>query len=212
MAVADTPRIERFTLVDATLDRTIRSLADGDTLDLATFQDRTLTIEAYTQPRRVSKVVFSLQGPIVYTNTERSRPYALFGSKTRNNGSCDYIGLRWNTGRYTLQATAHDAAIVGDTQTITFTVVDSREPPTRVITPQLRVYPVPTTGPVTLSYEGFSEETTLMLVDHQGSLLLQRPLGRQSTEQLAVDTYGRGLYYLKIVSEQGVLLRKLVVE
>lgn len=77
---------------------------------------------------------------------------------------------------------------------------------------RLVIYPVPTSGVVNINHEGAIEGARMMLQDDRGNVLLSRIFSRQSVEQLDLSSYKKGTYYLKVISQQAVQVKRIVVE
>ena len=52
----------------------------------------------------------------------------------------------------------------------------------------------------------------MILLDFNGNVLLHRPLSPQPVEQLDVSAFRKGIYYLKVVSPEGMQIIRVVVE
>ncbi|GAB2868399.1 hypothetical protein GCM10027044_32670 [Hymenobacter ruber] len=116
-----------FTLVNADTDTDIRPLTNGITLNLATLPTQNLNVRANTSPANVDQVMFSLDGPTSWGQTELVAPYALFG----DNAAGDYFGHTLAPGRYTsLSARPFSASgCAGTPLEITFTVINEPTTP-----------------------------------------------------------------------------------
>lgn len=113
-----------LTLVNATTDADLQTLANGAVIDLATIAGKAINIRANTNPVKIGSVKFSLTGKQVRNQTENILPYALFGD---NNGN--YNNWMPSVGGYTLTATPYTGANgtgkSGASLTLSFTVVDN---------------------------------------------------------------------------------------
>lgn len=94
--------ISDFTLVNASTNKDIQELKDGDVLDLTKLPRASLNIRANTTPANVGSVVFELQGTRKYKHTEDGAPFALF-----SNNKGNYFGSPLPEGDYTLTATPY---------------------------------------------------------------------------------------------------------
>ena len=90
--------VTRLTLIDASTDKAIRALSDGETIDLAKDGDR-LNVRADVAGE-VGSVRFAVDGKVV--RTESTAPFALAGDR---NG--DYAAWDIGPGRHTLTATPY---------------------------------------------------------------------------------------------------------
>ena len=52
----------------------------------------------------------------------------------------------------------------------------------------------------------------ILLLDFSGNVVLDRPLSKESIEQLDVKGLGKGIHYLKVVGPKGVEIIRLVIE
>ncbi len=125
--LAQSQKVESFTLVNADTDQDIGLLQNDAVLDFSKLPTRNLNIRANTNPSVVGSVVFTYDGT---KKTESSAPYALWG----DNGG-NYVAWTPNTGKHTLSATAYSGSngsgAQGGTLTVSFTVVEqgSDNPP-----------------------------------------------------------------------------------
>lgn len=209
--VIDDLAVQSFTLINANTDQAIRTLNDGDVIDLSVLSNPRLSIRANTAPVNVEHVTLDLDGPISYTQVEHFWPYALFGDVSKaGTNSRDYIGLSWLSGAYTIKATPLLNDKAGMPLMVSFTIIDGGTSPQ---TSRVEVYPVPTQGVLNISYEGGYKKTDLSLVDFYGNVLLTKPLSEQQTVvTLDLSSFKKGFYFLKIVSEEGVEVKRVIVE
>ncbi len=208
--VTDGFSISGFTLIDATLDQEISTLSDGDVIDLSLLKCDKLSVRGNTQPMHVDKVVFTLQGPIVYFWIERFYPYTLFGDLTSRNGSTDYAGLKLVPGNYTLTATPYSDGVWGASHTIAFVVKNGESLETGGL--RVEVFPNPAVGVINIIHRGKSDKAQMSLLDFNGKVLMRQPLSQQPVEQLDVSGFRKGTHYLKIVDPQGSQIIRLVIE
>lgn len=119
--------IDGFTLVNASDDKDIQVIMDGDVIDLSSFKNGKFNIRAnvpFSQTQ--GGVGMELSGPINFSQFEKVEPIALF---TDVGG--DYTGRGLPEGKYTLSATAYpfsssiNRGIGGETLTIDFEVVQN---------------------------------------------------------------------------------------
>jgi len=114
-----TQQVTSLTLYNADTKKSIQTLTNGSTLDLAVLPTKNLNIRANTSPTKVGSVVFSLSGTESNSVTESQGPYDLMG----DDGA-------WtpDAGSYTLKATPYTLGSGGGTagtaKTISFTVVN----------------------------------------------------------------------------------------
>ncbi len=124
--------VTHFTLINATTDQEIRTLANNEVINLATLPTTNLNIRANTNPTLIGSVRMVLSGQQSRTQTETGAPYALFGDSNGNFNN-------WTPalGNYTLQGTPYTGAsatgTAGPVLTVNFSVVNqsvSNQPPT----------------------------------------------------------------------------------
>jgi uncharacterized repeat protein (TIGR02543 family) len=115
--------VSSFTLMNADTDQDIQPLTSGATLNLATLPSRNLSVRANTNPAPVGSVVFRLDGPVAWDQTETTPPYALF-----SDGGGDYYSTTLRTGFYALRATPYTggggSGTAGTVLSINFTIID----------------------------------------------------------------------------------------
>ncbi|RAJ97401.1 putative secreted protein (Por secretion system target) [Larkinella arboricola] len=117
-----------FELINANTDQVIKTLSEGEVINLAQLPTSRLTIRANTTPANVGSVVFSLSGSMTYSKIETSAPYSLFGD---DNGNYDPWNLK--IGSYSLRATpylgAGGSGLMGTPMTLNFTLVNQTNQP-----------------------------------------------------------------------------------
>ncbi|OLY93477.1 hypothetical protein BUE76_17500 [Cnuella takakiae] len=91
--------IASFTLVDATSNKDIRTIKEGDIINIADVRGKSVNIRANTNGAPVGSVVMTLSGAQQKTQTESSAPFALFG-----NTNNDYWNWTPVAGQYSLYA------------------------------------------------------------------------------------------------------------
>lgn len=207
--VTDGSAVSGFTLIDATLDKSLGTLSEGDVIDLSLLKGHKLSVRADTQPMYLDKVVLALQGPIVFSGTELYFPYALFGDITAH-GRTDYTGAIMSPGTYTLTATPYAGGVRGAPKTITFKVISGGSNDTA--SRQVEVYPVPASKEINIRHSGEAEQYHMILLNVDGNVLLRRTLSQEPVEQLDVSSLRKGIHYLKIVGPEGTQVIRLVIE
>lgn len=127
---AQAQAVTSFTLVNAQTDTDIRTLANGETIDLSALQNGQLSIRANTDPATVGSVRFNtsfkirdvqqLEGETIEARMNRERrrdentfPYALFGATA--TAPYDYTGGELAGGEITVTATPFTATNAGGT-------------------------------------------------------------------------------------------------
>ncbi|RAJ91046.1 putative secreted protein (Por secretion system target) [Larkinella arboricola] len=115
--------VTSFELINTNTDQVIKTLSDGEVINLAQLPTSRLTIRANTTPANVGSVVFSLSGSMTYSKTETTAPYSLFGD---DNGNYDPWNLK--VGSYSLTATPYLGAggtgLMGTPMTLNFILVN----------------------------------------------------------------------------------------
>jgi N-acetylneuraminic acid mutarotase len=110
-----------FTLIDAQRDVGIRTIVNGDVIDLSELGTNQITIRANTEPSNVGSVVFGLDSTPRY-RVESGAPYAL----SSNSGS-NYEPWSYTLGQHTLMGTPYTLSsgngLPGTPLTVTFTIV-----------------------------------------------------------------------------------------
>jgi hypothetical protein len=113
--------VTSFTLVNANTDRDIRTIANGETINLAQIGTTKINIRANTNPGSVGSLIFSLNGNARY-KIENSGPYTV-----GNNNGADYAAWSYPTGNISLTATPYTGkdgtGTAGVPLTINFSIV-----------------------------------------------------------------------------------------
>ncbi|RAK00156.1 putative secreted protein (Por secretion system target) [Larkinella arboricola] len=121
-----------FTLMNAATNQEIKTLTNGEQLNLSTLPTRSLSIRANTNPGRVGSVVMVLSGTLNRTQKETGFPYSLFGDEAGN-----YNGWTPAAGNYTLRGTPYTGSggsgTAGTAYSINFSVVDQTSTSPRVV-------------------------------------------------------------------------------
>lgn len=114
--------VDSFVLVNASADKDISAIHDGDVLNLTQLPRVQLNIRAATSTAHIGSVVFELNGQQTRKHVENGAPYALF-----KNIEGNYFGGALEQGDYTLIATPYSEAggkgTKGTPRIIHFTVV-----------------------------------------------------------------------------------------
>ncbi|MCB0635954.1 MAG: proprotein convertase P-domain-containing protein, partial [Lewinella sp.] len=79
---------------------------------------------------------------------------------------------------------------------------------------ELTAYPNPTSGQLTVNLSAFLDrEATLEVMDINGQLLLQKQLGlvENSTEQLDLSSYAAGMYFVRVLTNDGTTAVQRVI-
>jgi N-acetylneuraminic acid mutarotase len=113
-----------FTLIDAQRDIDVRTLVNGDVIDLSEINTNQISIRANTDPAKVGSVIFSLNNTTRY-RVESGAPYAL-----SSNSGANYEPWNYTLGQHTLTATPYTFSsgngTPGNPLTITFTIVTQK--------------------------------------------------------------------------------------
>lgn len=116
--------VSSFSLINADTDQPIRTLVNGETINLATLPTRNLNLRANTSPAPVGSVRFVLNG---VARNESIAPYAWAGDTNGN-----YNAWTPAPGGYTLSGTAYAGSgatgTKGGTLTVNFTVTNQAGP------------------------------------------------------------------------------------
>lgn len=124
--------IKAFTLIDADRDKSMGELKDNMEIDLAAWGGKTFSVRAETSPCDIKFVRFDISGPIAHQQTERKRPYTLFGEYHHGN----IAGRKLFAGEYKLTATPYGPAGKGIARTISFKAVRASIQGLTLIDPQ----------------------------------------------------------------------------
>ncbi|MFW5708256.1 MAG: T9SS type A sorting domain-containing protein, partial [Bacteroidota bacterium] len=77
---------------------------------------------------------------------------------------------------------------------------------------QLKVFPNPTRGMIQVQTNGISSDLVVTITDYQGAVLQTQTISSQRQFNINLHGYSAGIYYLRIESEQGVMIRKIVLQ
>lgn len=113
------PSVQRLVLVNADNGQEIRTLLDGDLLNLASLPTRNLNIVAITAPEKVGSVLFSFNGRSV---TENQLPYALGGDFVTTPYRYKPLTPELTPGTYALTATPYTGANQSGTEGLALSV------------------------------------------------------------------------------------------
>jgi hypothetical protein len=109
-------------LINAQDDQVIKTLTNGDTINLAEFPAGQLSVRANTDDQGVESVRFALDANANF-RTENAPPYVLFGDNAGN-----IVGGTFSVGAHNLTATPFSAdsggGSAGTAQTVSFNVVN----------------------------------------------------------------------------------------
>ncbi len=200
--------VKSFTFVNE-VGEEITAIEEGDIVDLSYMNQTTIKVYTSSKKIKIDSVQMKLSGPISHSHTERYLPYSLFGGNMEPYGEIIYEGIPWPSGQYTMWAKPWYKGKEGTPLTVNFSVISNYEP-----APSLRVevFPVPTQGIIHVVQKGEAEPLDLSLLDHQGQPLMHQSLRQQPVEQLDLSQFKKVFYYLKLVSKEGVIVRKIVIE
>lgn len=221
-------QLSSFTLVNANTDVDVGTITNGAQINLASVGTG-LNIRANTSPTSAARIVFALTGPVNYSPTETSAPFALFG-----DASGDYNTWTPPTGTYTLKATPYNASnVAGTPLTITFTVVNQAGAGSRAIglaeatTPlatadqnlkqmndapvvsTLNAYPNPVTSQVTFGYKVEKEAKLILdVINAEGRTIQRWPEekvypGMMYRKTMNASNLPNGIYIYRISSSAG---------
>lgn len=137
-----------------------------------------------------------------------------------------YSVYRWSTGvatattqvstsgTYTVTVTDANGCTDVDEVVVTVKLCSSTKQPN--LTGAFKVFPNPTEGLVNLEMLDFEPgDYRVMLFNVQGQLLLTEKLNLSSGQhlmQLDLSPFNRGTYLIKLASEKGILVRRLIVD
>jgi hypothetical protein len=210
-----------FTLINADTEQPIRTLVNGDILNLSVLPTRNLNIRANTNPELVGSVVFDLSGPMSRKQTETGAPYALFGDANGN-----YNPWTPAAGAYTLSATPYSAASGGGTKgtalIINFTVTNSTarlaatEEDNHFVE-QFDAYPNPFSHSTTLQFKpAHTGKYELAIYNPQGALLKvlysdEVDFGKLYAFELNAHGIKSGIYVARLSTKDAVVYLKVML-
>lgn len=217
--------VSSLILVNAETDQDIKTLQNGDVIDLSTLPTTKLNIRAVVHPDTVGSVVFNLNNRI--TVRENLAPYAIGGDIKG-----DYRAWTLPTGHYNLTATPYNGKYgrgkKGKAHSVSFTVVDmaaitrtgkAGKPiaDAKDIRQTLKATPNPFSGQTTVSFSvPKSGYTTLQVYDTKGVAvehLYQAQAEAGKTYIVAFDSkqLRSGVYVLRLATGKQVQSYKLVL-
>lgn len=207
--------MQSFSLINAESSKEIKTLKDGDVIDLESVGNN-LNVRAHPSAETVGSVRFVLTGPVSETHVENEVPYALFGDIPLFT----YLGKRLPSGNYTLTATPYSNArakgITGTPLTISFDVADkiagilSQETAFQehqgLVQGKFSVFPVPTSNTLNIVHENDkNERVELLLYDElTGKVISSHTLHGKNKAVLSLQQHPTGNYILKIISQEAV--------
>ncbi len=194
-----------------TLEWATGSGETGELTDGSELPNEYLTVFAHFSPENIPgvRVDFELSGPINHTQIENASPYVLFGEFVEYH----YEGVNYRLfppGAYTLKAVPYLFDKAGPERIISFTVT-APEDANAAQTSSVEVFPVPSTGILQVEHENMAN-ATLQVIDFTGNTVLTKPLGTQSMETLDLSSFKKGIYYVKVLSQEGVTTKRIVIE
>jgi hypothetical protein len=211
----NTAAVVSFTLINADTDTDIRTMTDGEIIDLTSLPTKNLNIRANTNPAVVKNVVFNLNGSL---KSESGAPYALKGDNSGN-----YNAWTPAAGHYTLTGTPYvstpSGTVAGTSYTIHFSVTNdpalARMSVLEDTTSQdeilrLNAYPNPFTDLVTIEFTtSKTEYLTLEIYNSKGKLVQVLFNGLAEAENLyrfEFDSAGLegSFYYSRLTSKNQV--------
>jgi hypothetical protein len=222
--VTDTA-VSSFILVNADTDQDIKTLQNGDAIDLAALPTRNLNIRAMVHPDTVGSVVFNLNNKVIVR--ENIAPYAIGGDIKG-----DYRPWILPTGNHTLTATPYalknGRGTKGKKHTVSFAVVDmsattravNAEKPivdTQGAGESLKATPNPFAGQTTIFFSvPKSGYTTVQVFDMKGMMVArlyeaQADAGRTYNVRFNVKQLAAGAYLVRLITNNKVQSYKLVV-
>ncbi len=221
--------VSSLILVNAQTDTDIKTLKNGDVIDLANLPTRNLNIRAAVHPDTVGSVVFNLNNKLIVR--ENVAPYAIGGDIKG-----DYRAWTLPTGNHTLTATpyalANGKGTKGKGHSVTFTVVDMTATvqakavnlqqkaiaeTAQDVEQRLIATPNPFAGQTTIRFSVSASSRTLLEVYDAKGVMVERLYDAQAqagkgynvpfnSKQLAA-----GLYMAKLTSGKQVQSYKLVL-
>jgi hypothetical protein len=217
--------VNNLILVNAETDKDIKTLVNGDVIDLAALPTRNLNIRAVVHPDTVGSVVFNLNNKVIVR--ENLAPYAIGGDIKG-----DYRAWTLPTGKHTLTATPYalknGTGEKGTAHSVTFTVVDMSETAWAVNAQKaiidagrgagasIKATPNPFATHTTITFSMLKAGyTTVQVFDMKGILverLFEAHAEAGKTYQVPLNSKGltSGMYMVKLVTDKQVQFYKLV--
>jgi hypothetical protein len=218
--------VSNLVLVNAETDQDIKTLQNGDVIDLSTLPTDKLNIRAVVHPDTVGSVVFNINNRLIVR--ENLVPYAIGGDIKGN-----YRYWTLPTGKHTLTATPYALSYgrgqKGKAHSVAFTVVDMAAT-TRAVNSQkvitdaiqnkgqsLRATPNPFAAQTVIRFSvPRSGYTTVQVFDVKGmrvAHLYEAHAEAGKTYNVSFDSKGvaAGLYMVKLVTGKHIQSCKLVV-
>ena len=98
--------------------------------------------------------------------------------------------------------------------TVTFFVLDDVGFGDNNLDMNLGIYPNPTKGQFTMEIDGFTGELDMNIVDLSGKVIAEKQLDVTSNfaEKFDVSNLAKGVYYIKLISKDGVKVEKLIIQ
>ena len=128
LTVPASSQINGFTLVNASTNEDMRSLKEGDILNLATLEVNNLNIRANGTFTGSVEFSLKLNGSVIKNRTENMVPYSMFGDEEGN-----YYSWTPQEGNYSLTATPfsedYGEGTAGTSQTIRFQIINESDVP-----------------------------------------------------------------------------------
>ncbi|MEM9832007.1 MAG: choice-of-anchor I family protein [Bacteroidota bacterium] len=192
--------ITQFVLVDAETDQDIMMLEDGAELKLADLPTTKLNVRA-DGAGLVSSVVFKLNDRAF--QTQNAAPFALFSDRDG-----DYKEGELPVGSHTLTATPYTSrsatGLPGTALSISFTVTDDMA---------MSASPVPAYQQVRLELSNEKESIrSFVLMNKQGMpYQMENTVPTQGVD-VDLSRYQPGIYLIKVVTDQGSYLKRIVKE
>ena len=197
--------VTEIVLVDAITDTEIKSIVDGDVLNLDLVNGR-FNIVAKTNPGIVGSVELVQSGPESRTQVENVAPYSLWGDQ---NG--DFIPETYGPGQYTVTATPFTMASKGGDQGIALTVTFTLN---NVIPPSVGLNVFPNTQSVgeavNLSIDGQVEQGAQFFIYDTHGFEVKR--GSLDSKGAKVSFDNPGTYVLRLVIGDRVVIRKVLIQ
>ncbi|QMU30569.1 lectin-like domain-containing protein [Adhaeribacter radiodurans] len=220
--------VNNLVLVNAETDQDIKTLENGEVIDLATLPTRNVNIRAITYPEKVGSVLFNLNNWLMVK--ENFAPYAIGGNKLEN-----YRPWALPTGKHTLTVSPYELKNAtghkGQSYTVKFTVVDplattrissADKPQNAIIVTEaekihLNAQPNPFTSSTTIHFSvpktGY---TTLQLYNSTGAHLghlfgAVTQAGILNSLQIQSKELPNGIYMLRLTSGNQVHSFKLLL-
>ncbi|NJO02223.1 MAG: T9SS type A sorting domain-containing protein [Bacteroidia bacterium] len=209
-------QITGYSLIDAKTDSVLGSLENADVIVLDS--TRQYTLEAHSPEAGSVVLELFLNDVRIHAKQENFAPFALFANEDQ-----DFFPGVLSTPTpgqfYRLVATPYSQknrrGIRGPDLSIVFSFAAPVSAPASEVTPKPSVMGVhPNPNPQVLYYHPSQpgEQARLYIYNQTGKLVLEQSLRGTESQPIDLKKLGKGLFYSKLVSPEGVITQTLLLE